>query len=208
MMNSDMKKQIRQAVFETNSSSVHSISIIKDDFKGSLPKQFTIDCDGEFGWEVDAFDDSSSKAAYLYQAIVHYPTLHFKEKSDVNIYKEKLQDLMNKFIGNLESYGIEVDCKYKFVKIRSEELNYCDDYNYDYVVFVDENGYESEYGGYLDHGGEAKELVDYVLSSPENTIKFIFDNRCYIETGNDNEGCYGDSKYRNYGESIIFEKGN
>ena len=57
-------------------------------------------------------------------------------------------------------------------------------------------------------GGDAKEFVDYVLSSPENTVKFIFDNRCYIETGNDSDNCYGDSKDRNYGEAIVFEKGN
>ena len=85
-----MKTQIRRGVFETNSSSVHSISIIKDDFKGSLPKQFIIDCDGEFGCEVDTFDDSSSKAAYLYQAIVYYPTLDSKRKYDANVAKEIL----------------------------------------------------------------------------------------------------------------------
>ena len=201
-----MKTQIRRGVFETNSSSVHSISIIKDDFKGSLPKKFIIDCDGEFGWEVDTFDDSSSKAAYLYQAIVYYPTLYSKGKYDANIAKEMLQSLMDKFIMNLESYGIEVDCKYRFTKIESNEIEPGKTYNY--VVFVDENGNESEDKGYLDHGGDAKEFVDYVLSSPENTVKFIFDNRCYIETGNDNENCYGDSKDCNYGEAIVFEKGN
>lgn len=40
-----MKTQIRRGVFETNSSSVHSISIIKDNFKGSLPKRFVINCE-------------------------------------------------------------------------------------------------------------------------------------------------------------------
>ena len=201
-----MKTQIRRGVFETNSSSVHSISIIKDDFKGSLPKKFIIDCDGEFGWEVDTFDDSSSKAAYLYQAIVYYPTLYSKGKYDANIAKEMLQNLMDKFIMNLESYGIEVDCKYRFTKIESNEIEPCK--TYDYVVFVDDNGNESEHGGYLDHGGEAKELVDYVLSSPENTLKFIFDDRCFIETGNDNEERYESSNKESNEEVIIFEKGN
>ena len=202
-----MKTQIRRGVFETNSSSVHSISIVKDSFNGSFPAKFTIDCNGEFGWEVDTFDDSSSKAAYLYQAIRYYPTfiLHGKEKRNVNTDKEILQNLMDKFIGNLESYGIEVDCKYRFTKIESNEFE--SGKTYDYVVFVDENGKESEDYGYLDHGGQAKELVDYVLSSPENTIKFIFDERCFIETGNDNEeGCVCDKDTNE--ETIIFEKGN
>ena len=201
-----MKTQIRRGVFETNSSSVHSISIIKDDFKGSLPKQFIIDCDGEFGCEVDTFDDSSSKAAYLYQAIVYYPTLDSKRKYDANVAKEILQNLMDKFIINLESYGIKVDCKYRFTKIESNKIELGKTYNY--VVFVDENGNEPENAGYLDHGGEAKELVDYVLSSPENTLKFIFDDRCFIETGNDNEERYGFFNKESNEEVIIFKKGN
>lgn len=201
-----MKTQIRRGVFETNSSSVHSISIIKDNFKNSLPVKFTIDCDGEFGWEVDTFDDAQSKAAYMYQAIVYYPTLDSKRKYDANVAKEILQSLMNKFIKNIESYGIEVDCKYRFTKIESNEIE--PGKTYDYVVFVDENGNEHENVGYLDHGGEAKDLVDYVLSSPENTVKFIFDNRCFIETGNDNEERYEFFNKESNEEVIIFKKGN
>ena len=197
-----MKTQIRRGVFETNSSSVHSISIIKDNFKGSLPKKFVINCNGEFGWEGDTYDDSSSKAAYLYQAIKYYT----EKNVNVNDEKERIQGLMDKFIGNLESYGIEVVCPYRFTKITSMEIG--PNENYDYVTFVDENGNEPADDGYLDHGSEAKEFVDYVLSSPENTVKFIFDYRCYIETGNDNEDSCVDNESCNYGEAITFEKGN
>ena len=77
-----MKTQIRRGVFETNSSSVHSISITKDDFNGSLPSQFTIACNGEFGWEVDDYDSPMDKAAYLYQAIVFYPTYNYHTKKE------------------------------------------------------------------------------------------------------------------------------
>ena len=197
-----MKTQIRRGVFETNSSSVHSISIIKDNFKGSLPKKFVINCNGEFGWEGDIYDDSSSKAAYLYQAIKYYT----EKNANVNDEKERIQDLMDKFIGNLESYGIEVVCPYRFTTITSMEIG--PNENYDYVTFVDENGNEPADDGYLDHGSEAKEFVDYVLSSPENTVKFIFDYRCYIETGNDNEDSCVDNESCNYGEAIMFKKGN
>ena len=94
-----MKTQIRQGVFETNSSSVHSISIIKNDFKGSLPKKFTIDNDGKFGWETCVYDGALRKAAYLYQAIVSYPTYNgrTKEKHDAKIAKEKLTELFDLF---------------------------------------------------------------------------------------------------------------
>ena len=197
-----MKTQIRRGVFETNSSSVHSISIIKDNFKGSLPKRFVINCNGEFGWEGDTYDDSTSKAAYLYQAIKYYT----EKNVNVNDEKERIQGLMDKFIGNLESYGIKVVCPYRFTKITSMEIG--PNENYDYVTFVDENGNEPADNGYLDHGSEAKEFVDYVLSSPENTVKFIFDYRCYIETGNDNEDSCVDNEPCKYGEAIMFEKGN
>ena len=197
-----MKTQIRRGVFETNSSSVHSISIVKDNFKCSLPKKFVINCNGEFGWEGDTYDDSSSKAAYLYQAIKYYT----EKNVNVNDEKERIQGLMDKFIGNLESYGIEVVCPYRFTKITSMEIG--PNENYDYVTFVDENGNEPTVDGYLDHGSEAKAFVDYVLSSTENTVKFIFDYRSYIETGNDNEDSCVDNESCNYGEAITFEKGN
>ena len=206
-----MKRQIRRSCFETNSSSTHAICITKADVnKEDLPSHVTF-THGEFGWEADTYDSPEDKAAYLYQAIVSYTTYNWrtKEMYDVNTAKEILQGLMDKFIGNLESYGIKVECKYRFANTCYREYT-CGDktHSYWYVNFVDENGNESEDKGYLDHGGDAKEFVDYVLSSPENTVKFIFDNRCYIETGNDSDNCYGDSKDRNYGEAIVFEKGN
>ena len=125
-----MKTQIRRGVFETNSSSVHSISIIKDDFKGSLPKKFTIDCNGEFGWEVDTYDCPISKAAYLYQAILYYPYDLICKRDDIDKAQEILQGLIDKFIKNIESYGIEVDCKYRFTKIESIECRSGETYNY------------------------------------------------------------------------------
>jgi hypothetical protein len=42
-------KQIRKGVFETNSSSTHSICIAKDDGL-TIPKSLHFDF-GEFGWE-------------------------------------------------------------------------------------------------------------------------------------------------------------
>ena len=39
---------------------------------------------------------------------------------------------MDKFIGNLESYGIEVVCPYRFTKITSMEIG--PNENYDYYI--------------------------------------------------------------------------
>lgn len=78
-----MKKQIRKCVFETNSSSTHSICISKEpvvlsDINGKVVS-FT---HGEFGWEESTYHDLWSKASYLYQAICDlYP--EGKDRSNV-----------------------------------------------------------------------------------------------------------------------------
>lgn len=67
-----MKKQIRQNVFETNSSSTHSISIAKEDPELLLLDTTIIpDQDGlvelhggEFGWEWCKYNDALTKANY------------------------------------------------------------------------------------------------------------------------------------------------
>ena len=58
-----MKRQIRNSVFETNSSSTHSIAISKKPVVIGKYIHFNI---GEFGWENDCVDT----ADYLYTAIL------------------------------------------------------------------------------------------------------------------------------------------
>lgn len=62
-------KQIRRSVFETNSSSVHSISIIKSVDQYSIPQRIEFDNDSQFGWEVETYSDANSKANYLMSGI-------------------------------------------------------------------------------------------------------------------------------------------
>lgn len=57
----------RRFVFETNSSSSHSISIVSGDY---IPDKIYVDetgtCNifpGEFGWEIEDFYDAASKAS-------------------------------------------------------------------------------------------------------------------------------------------------
>ena len=65
-----MKKVTRQSVFETNSSSTHSISIAD---AGDLTDTLAVDekgtcviCGGTFGWEIEDYYDAASKASYAY----------------------------------------------------------------------------------------------------------------------------------------------
>lgn len=85
-------RQIRSNVFETNSSSIHSIAISKEPVAG-LPESIYF-CLGGYGWE---FDDVSP-ASYLYTAIM---TIYDKKDRD---------NKLNKLKSILDSRGI----KYEF----------------------------------------------------------------------------------------------
>lgn len=64
-----MKKITRVGVFETNSSSSHSISISATGMANAkliVEKGVCEIYDGEFGWGVEVYHDAASKAAYAY----------------------------------------------------------------------------------------------------------------------------------------------
>jgi hypothetical protein len=68
-----MKKIVRTSVFETNSSSSHSISVAKDSMDFVMDTIYP-DQDGkivvlgcEFGWGWEKFNDSMTKLAYVFQ---------------------------------------------------------------------------------------------------------------------------------------------
>lgn len=61
-------KKIRKGVFETNSSSTHSICIAKDTTI-TLPKNLHFEF-GEFGWEYDTLYSIAEKASYLYTGLI------------------------------------------------------------------------------------------------------------------------------------------
>ena len=70
-------KKIRRSVFETNSSSSHSITIAKE--KHFIPEQLYIEEDGtckiftgEFGWEEAYYHDAATKASYCATYVKNY----------------------------------------------------------------------------------------------------------------------------------------
>lgn len=61
-------KQIRRNVFETNSSSTHSLCITKNTLLDDLRTHVDFKL-MDFGWEFEVYNDVDSKAAYLYTAL-------------------------------------------------------------------------------------------------------------------------------------------
>lgn len=115
-----MKRQIRNMVFETNSSSTHSIAISKK--KPVIGKYIHFGI-GEFGWENDCADT----ADYLYTAIL--------EQRNPSELLDKLKEILDK-------HSIE----YKFEEPRYKKSAY-GDYEYLDYGYID---HSYELGEFLD----------------------------------------------------------
>ena len=95
--------QIRKGVFETNSSSTHTIAIDKSDIdKNKLPKSVHFGINS-FGWD---FRSSNSTAEYLWTAILGFlscseQTVKVKDK------ELDLDDVINIIQTEINKYGIE-----------------------------------------------------------------------------------------------------
>ena len=100
-----MKRQIRNMVFETNSSSTHSIAISKKPVVIGKSIHFGI---GEFGWSNDCVDTTD----YLYTAILE---------------QDDRDDLLNKLKEILDKYSIEYSLEEpEWVESSDEEYKWLD----------------------------------------------------------------------------------
>lgn len=164
-----MKRQIRRSVFETNSSSCHSISI-KD--KGIGTDALKVDRDtnkvytkfGEFGWGYDEFIDAETKLSYLMTMLVctHRDCLSIETLYETEDFK-KINDAV---ITHCNCDGIIID---------------------DYVAESSWNKNYNTHNGYIDHQSVCK--IDEFLNEygSECTIEeFLFDRGIKLIISNDN----------------------
>lgn len=142
-----MKTQIRSNVFETNSSSVHTITI-SNNFPQSIDNYIFFDR-GEYGWEWEIYNSCQDKANYLYECMI-----------DLFYHNNSLEEKCDRIREELALYN--VDCN--FVEVNENNL----------------------FEGYVDHGGQNEELVNYLLDNPDKLINYLFNDTSYIATGNDN----------------------
>ena len=113
-----MKQAIRRGVFETNSSSTHTICINKD-FKWPLRENSIKFGTGEFGWEFEEYYDICSKAEYLHEAII-------SASNDEKEYEE----LKAEFTKLLNDIGIE---QVNWAEIEWDEYGYPDWDSHGYI---------------------------------------------------------------------------
>lgn len=137
--------QVRQGVFETNSSSTHSICIPKKCDKIINHVDFRI---GEYGWE----NDEADPASYLYTGVL----CAYK--------KDEAQELIN----DIANFLVTNDISFTFEKPEYDEYNHL--------------SYEQ---GYIDHGYELREFIEYILNDGETFLRYLSGGIVY--TGNDNQ---------------------
>lgn len=155
-----MKRQVRQSVFETNSSSTHAICIATET-QYNIPKRIEFGF-GNFGWGIDKLTSRGERANYLYTCI------GYSESS------EKIKEYIGFIIETLEKHGVE-DIDFE---------------NFEYHVYIYNGklfDYFTPMDGYVDHGEEARDFVEKVCSDEKLLLDYLFSDNSFILTGNDND---------------------
>ena len=134
LMNNTMRIQIRKSVFETNSSSVHTITITKNPNNLKFPKKLIFDS-GDYGWEHDCLTTPEEKASYLWEGIIYVFPDH--ENKNLTEYNKAIASITK----ILKSVGVKAVFKYNNPKY--EESKYGD-----YYKFYNKVGFKtsSEFG--------------------------------------------------------------
>ena len=152
-----MKQLIRKGVFETNSSSAHSITIsnnvsifdtIYPDYAGNITL-----VGGEWGWEIKYYNDAETKADYCVQDIV------------TTVYDNKTQKYVS---------ALNVDKMIMLMKVISNHTG-CNE------IFFDK---QRIFDGYIDH--QSRGTTDEAFKSIDNLRNFIFNPESILKTDHDN----------------------
>ena len=174
-----MKSQIRISVFETNSSSTHSICIKKD--VSDYPDHVHFGR-GEFGWEPEAYNDMWTKAEYLHEAIL--------DNVDSKVQYERIKSKIEEILSNKN-----ITCTW--------------DDRLEWNTYKDGTEYECSFKGYIDHGRELNDWIEDLLNNFDLLYSFLFSDNSWVITGNDNGyegdnmGEFPDTEF-----DYMFDKGN
>ena len=149
-------KQVRRCVFETNSSSTHSICIATNrNTELFYPTKLTFHCK-DFGWKYDRLDTPEEKAAYLYASFL-------------NLYsRKKAQKIMSFIMDTL--YSVGVDCEFEKPIYRK-----CGNFVYVENASVDHCGED-----------EHRQFVDNTTKNKGRLLRYLFSGDSFVITGNDN----------------------
>lgn len=195
-----MKIQVRRNIFETNSSSTHTLSIIKEDKDIEYPESVVFTT-GKFGWEEETYTETYSKASYLWEIICFAGNIYREHCPETKFltYEEYIQRVKD----ILDRHNIKYEFEYGTV---IEKTSTYEDETFTYNEYV--NQYGDVDNGYIDHVSECEDFINFVTSKDEYLLNFLFSDKSYIVTGNDNT--YDDEELEcpDFGEAYEFYKGN
>ena len=159
-------KQVRRSVFETNSSSTHSITIthgkiannnIRVDRDGYIHTEL-----GEFGWEVWDYKGQAERLSYLVTmlAVKSDVTLWCYEDDESRTEKDIVEDIMktHEFEKLSDEIGRHARCS---------------------GVIIDPSD------GYIDHE-DYRDFQDFLDQYNTNVVEFVFGRGNVVHTDNDN----------------------
>lgn len=170
-----MKRQIRRSVFETNSSSMHSLTIRKGKTNSSnlhIGNDNKVEIDfGEFGWEISNYPDQYSKLQYILTMCAC--TEGYNCITPDEFYEtEGFKSISNAIASHCNCDGIRIkdDC------LRTGHWDYC---NEDYLDF----------DGYIDHQSceDYLSVADFLKQNNISSVEeFVFNDGIIVHTDNDN----------------------
>lgn len=189
-------RKVRYGLFETNSSSIHTIAIPCDYEDVEVPEKVYLR-HGEFGWDQKEYDDPQSKISYMFEVCI--------DLTQIKVYAKKcLAD------PNIKNQG---EWWASYWRRILERLKY-DDYVERFKELLREMGVKEiqEYSsgeGYVDHGDSwANEFVE-LFDDVEKMKQFLFNDKAVISTGNDNDEYSSPHYASHYSYPItIYEKFN
>ena len=103
-------RQVRMSVFETNSSSTHSVCITRNRHTEVYPEKLYFRCQN-FGWEERKLDTPEDKAAYLYAAM-----LSLYDRDEVEAAKNKIFTILG---------DVGVDCEFEPAEYYGKSTRWC-----------------------------------------------------------------------------------
>ena len=184
---------IRRGVFETNSSSTHTVCVsgdLRTDYRYYVDNLLLVDPEtdkqyiparfGEFGWELEHYRDFESKLSYLLTMAAVTNELYHESKLTEEIFLESqdFKDINEAVVNSVDypirlisdsfistDYGIKID---GYIDHQS-----CEDYD-DIYDFLKTNGL---------YDAKKDDSHDYRISV---ITKFLFDQNVIVVTDNDN----------------------
>ena len=76
----------------------------------------------------------------------------------------------------------------KYAEYLEKIKKYLDEEN---ITYTFEEPRDSSWdNGYVDHGGDTPDVIDGILETKESFLTYLFDERAYVSTGNDNDWGY------------------